>query len=582
MAGDLSWYEGPASLRHKRAKIKFKMKQPYLKYEIVMNLNAKSLDIDRRSMRQIIVLLLVILSVTESPSQQTGELYFNPPAYVGELKPEHATTNRAFQGIPSMAIAPGGRLWATWYAGVTPGEDENNYVVVATSGDNGKTWKETLVIDPDAEGPVRAYDPELWIAPDGKLRVFWAQGTGRDCKLAGVWSMEASDATAEQPSWGEPQRLSDGVMMCKPIVLSTGEWALPASTWYMQNSARMVVSNDQGKTWAVRGACNVPKKDQTCDEHALIERKDGSLWMLIRTRSGIGESVSNDKGMTWLECVPSSIQHLSARFFITRLKSGSLLLVKHGPIDQKNAKRSHLMAFISKDDGKSWSRGLLLDERETISYPDGQEAEDGTIYITYDYNRTNDREIYFASFREEDVLAGEAKSNDVRLRQLLNKGTGGRMKVAANSSSEPNENSDGESLASGPFGRWQASGENVIDILAEGAQLFTDRGHIIATVPDALRGAKFLRASIAEEKVVKCSQDGTVFFLTTTPERNRDSQSKVLEKQGFSKVNLAEFPLFGARSKSNLVTLYQKNCVAGEEIVFKTWAVPVFVERKSD
>ena len=40
-----------------------------------------------------------------------------------------------------------------WYAGATPGEDHNNYVVLCTSGDNGKSWNEVLVVDPDAEGP---------------------------------------------------------------------------------------------------------------------------------------------------------------------------------------------------------------------------------------------------------------------------------------------------------------------------------------------------------------------------------------------------------------------------------------------
>ncbi|NQV28554.1 MAG: serine hydrolase, partial [Rhodopirellula sp.] len=44
--------------------------------------------------------------------------FLQTPAYVGPPKqPDHATSNRAFQGIPSMAVAPGGRLWADWYAG---------------------------------------------------------------------------------------------------------------------------------------------------------------------------------------------------------------------------------------------------------------------------------------------------------------------------------------------------------------------------------------------------------------------------------------------------------------------------------
>ncbi len=94
-----------------------------------------------------------------------------PPQYVGPPQlPQHAVTNRAHVGISSIAVSPGGRLWATWYAGITPHEDENNYIVLSTSADNGKTWKEVLVADPDAGGPRRTFDPELWMAPDGTLR----------------------------------------------------------------------------------------------------------------------------------------------------------------------------------------------------------------------------------------------------------------------------------------------------------------------------------------------------------------------------------------------------------------------------
>ena len=37
----------------------------------------------------------------------------------------------------------------------------------------------------------------------------------------------------------------------------------------------------------------------------IVERKDGSLWMLVRTQYGIGQSVSVDKGATWSQGGPS-------------------------------------------------------------------------------------------------------------------------------------------------------------------------------------------------------------------------------------------------------------------------------------
>ena len=70
------------------------------------------------------------------------------------------------------------------------------------------------------------------------------------------------------------------------------------------------------------------------------------------TRYGIGESVSTDRGVTWPELQPSSIAHPSARFFVRRLRSGRLLLLKRGTLD-KAIGRAQLIAFVSKDDGRT-------------------------------------------------------------------------------------------------------------------------------------------------------------------------------------------------------------------------------------
>jgi len=374
------------------------------------------------------LMLAATLPLLMASAVADDAIYFKPPEYVGPPLAEHAATNRAFQGIPSLAVTPGGRLWATWYAGVTPAEDQNNYVVLSTSGDGGMTWHEVLVVDPDRAGPRRAFDPELWIAPDGSLRLAWAQSIGHECTTGGVWFLKTSDPEQAEPVWETPRRITDGVMMCKPLVLSSGEWVLPASTWRKtDNSAKMVISMDNGATWSIRGGCDVPAADRAFDEHMFIERRDGSLWLLARTKYGIGQSVSTDRGQTWPELTPSAISHPSARFFIRRLQSGSLLLVKHGPISERTG-RSHLTAFVSADEGRNWSGGLVLDERNGVSYPDGQQAADGRIHIIYDYSRTGDRTILMATFREEDVAGGKPTTASVGLRQLVSRASGGQGK----------------------------------------------------------------------------------------------------------------------------------------------------------
>ena len=162
-------------------------------------------------------------------------------------------------------------------------------------------------------------------------------------------------------------------------------------------------------------------------EPMVVERGYGSLWMLVRTSYGIGESVSRDGGANWIPLTPSAIKHCTSRFFVTRLQSGNLLLVKHGPIDVRTEgpkQRRELTAFISKDDGATWTGGLMLDERAPVSYPDGQQTPDGVIHIIWDYHRSRAQEILATHFTEDDVLEGSTAAAEkvTSNRRLVSKG----------------------------------------------------------------------------------------------------------------------------------------------------------------
>ncbi len=344
------------------------------------------------------------------------EAYLSPPSHVGPPEPRHACSARRFQGIPGIERAANGRMWAAWYGGGA-GEEQMNVVMLATAPDAGGPWTPpVLVIDPDGDGPVRAFDPCLWHDPAGKLWLFWAQGYA-DHKTSptwGVWAMTTEDSGSESPAWSAPLRLCDGILMNKPTVLASGEWLLPVARWHVEGSAGVVASTDEGRTWEWRGRATVPDPaDRNCDEHMLVERRDGSLWMWVRTRYGIGQSVSADKGWTWTPVAPSAIAHTASRFFIRRLRSGRLLLVKHGNI-RENTGRALLKAFLSEDDGRTWSRGLLLDGRLGVSYPDGVEAEGGSLLVVYDFDRYDSKEINLAAFSEQAVLRG-GRARIVRL-----------------------------------------------------------------------------------------------------------------------------------------------------------------------
>lgn len=333
---------------------------------------------------------------------------------------------------------PKGRLWACWVAG---GDSPKAFFVLATSDDDGETWsKPRLVVDAHAkELPTdrSVLVGNLWTDPLGRLWLIFDQSMGMFDGRAGVWMAMCENPDADKPTWSAPRRIWHGVTLNKPTVLANGEWMLPISLDQREGfgafkgqfkeldplrGANVFVSTDKGATWQRRGSATFPKPDW--HEHMIVERKDGSLWMLARTRTGIMETTSRDGGRTWSPPVDSAIKHPVARFHIRRLASGKLLLVKHGDRIDAHEGRVQLSAWLSDDDGKSWQGGLVLDERKGISYPDGFQAPDGTIYISYDRNRATDGEILLARFTEADVLAKQPTGPKSKLKLLISRPLG--------------------------------------------------------------------------------------------------------------------------------------------------------------
>jgi len=532
----------------------------------------------------LVLSLFATMAFGQDKSVAEDEPALKPPKILCPVPEEYSDEERIFQGIPSMTQSPGGRLWANWYTG-GPTEGHLNYVLLVSSDDGGETWtKPILAIDPDGPGQIRAYDPAMWTDPNGTVWLFWAQGGSWWDGRAGTWAMTCENPDAAEPKWSAPRRLFHGIMMCRPTVDAEGRWLFPASVWQVTpNSipelrrdmgelagANIFASSDQGKTFSHLGQARTPKPDATFDEHIIVQREDGSFWVLLRTKYGIGEATSTDGGKTFTPVTPSAIKHTSARFFIRRLNSGALLLVKHGlKVDEKIG-RSHLTAFVSDDDGKTWTGGLLLDERGGVSYPDGKQNPDGTIYIIYDYSRTGSKEILMARITEDDVRAGKLVSDNSKLRLQVNQATGmGKPTLEF----EAKTNADGVAFQKGPAAEiTPAVGE--VDKFREGAVLFTDREYRAWDPPQELRDKRMLRDSINASSFV-CETQGMVYVLTPAKDRNRDSVVDQLLKQGFEKVSMKEYLLF-ANITGNICTLYQKELNKGERVEFGKWGVVIW------
>jgi len=374
------------------------------------------------------------------------------PRVIFDPGPEYADENRMFGIASSITRTPGGRLWCGFSSGGSE-EGSENYGVVVTSDDEGETWSSPrIVFDTDGDGPIRSDHVTVWTAPNGRLWIMWSEyPLGLSGPHSSQWCMVSPNPDAESPEWSEPRKLADEQnLLTKPTVLSDGTWIFPTGNWRRGHlnqdwewvvprdgrsrpfASRPLISRNSGRTFYLGGPLRLEIEDPDFDEYMIVERSDEGLVLFNRYRGTFLQAESSDRGETWTLQQPNGIPHVNSRFVFMELDSGNWLLVKHGDMewvsDLEQARgpqkgRSHLTAFLSRDEGESWEGGLMLDER-LCSYPFGFQDRDGAIYVSYERNRWNQPEILMARFAEEDVLAGEPVSGAARFRVLINKATG--------------------------------------------------------------------------------------------------------------------------------------------------------------
>jgi hypothetical protein len=392
-------------------------------------------------------LLSTIISYGEELSRQKIlDSVLEPPELFIDPVTKYDDDHRNYNMNCGIAQTSGGRLWACSISG---GDSADAYMVAFTSDDDGKTWsKPRLVIDPpELSNGVkrRVLIANFWTAPNGTLWLFFDYGLSMFDGRVGVWVTACENPDADFPVWNPPVRICHGNLHNKPIVTKNGTWLIPIELYFREytkwdfknifndfngfpeldgeRGITIYASTNQGKTWTKRGCCVFPVS--AGEEPMIVEKKDGTLWLLARTPKGLHQSFSNDQGETWNE--PTlSFKNPVTRFFITRLVSGNLLFIRHGTFEGEEKNRAKLSAWISEDDGQTWKGGLMLDERSGVSYPDGFQAKDGRIYITYDRDRGGEAEILLAVFTEEDAAAGKIVSEKSRLKQIVSKATGHR------------------------------------------------------------------------------------------------------------------------------------------------------------
>lgn len=314
----------------------------------------------------------------------------------------------AWAGIPGVEITPTGRLFVVFFSGGPREPDPANTVYLCRSDDGGAHFGAPVRVAEPA-GSSRAFDPALWLDPGGRLWLIYNR-SNRETGEHGVFARTCEEPDADEPAWSPEYRAGYDVPFCfrlnKPVVLSSDEWIMPVThapavtkDWFAADAQVQGagISRDDGRTWSLHGAVRAP---EWALENMIIERSDGVLVMYIRTGSGlIWRSLSQDRGLSWSPAEPAGIPNPGSRFFVRRLASGDWLLI-NSP-DPK--RRTGIVASISSDEGATWSRALVLDPRDQVSYPDAAIDADGYVYVVHDRDRYGAAEILLSRFHLSDV-----------------------------------------------------------------------------------------------------------------------------------------------------------------------------------
>ena len=167
-------------------------------------------------------------------------------------------------------------------------------------------------------------------------------------------------------------------------------------------------TKDDGKSWVASNIIDLGGigNHGGVMESTLVQLKNNSLWMLLRTNMGnFWQAFSNDQGITWKNIGPTNIDASSSPGLIKRLKSGRLVLVWNRLYMDKQKEyhlrggdsnlselpvswqREELSIMFSDDDGNSWSTPKVIakahnDTKKWLSYPFIFEVKPGELWIT--------------------------------------------------------------------------------------------------------------------------------------------------------------------------------------------------------
>jgi predicted neuraminidase len=352
-----------------------------------------------------------------------GELFLSPADQdvVEAFIPPMGYENHA----ASMLELPNGDLLCAWFAGSAEGISDVKIAISRLPFQHNQ-WTAPMFVSQDATRSEQ--NPNLFLAPDGKIWLFYTAQETRGCTkeewearvklglVEGSYTMQWTAVIRRRVSddhgytWGPVEDyFKEPSSFCRQpmVVMSNGEWLYPMyyslfAPGHGDDFTVMQISANQGKTWT-----EYPVPNSRGRVHAsVVEISAGTMAAFFRSRAAdrIYVSRSTNYGRTWTEPERTVLPNNNASIQAVRLVSGNIAIIFNNHHAQDDAtktvwprERYPLTVALSEDGGNTWpymrnidtSDGLVGASNSSLNrgcaYPCMLQTSDGFIHIGYSY-----------------------------------------------------------------------------------------------------------------------------------------------------------------------------------------------------
>ena len=316
------------------------------------------------------LLLTLLLVGLEAPVKPAAKITRRMPRILQQIVAP-ATPDNPRHSEGSMVLLKDGRIllgYTEYYGGQS--EDHSPAKIVGTyTSDHGRTWSPTFILLEN-------------IARENVMSVTFLRLRSGEIAFFYLHKNSSSDLKAymklsrdEAKTWGAPVCVTQAEgyhVMNNDRVIQLKSGRLLAPIAFSPDFRKLdhwisfcYYSDDLGKSWKKsKSEIDLPKRGAM--EPGLVELRDGSVMMIIRTQMGsVYKSYSKDSGVTWSASESLGLVAPVAPATIARMpKTGDLLIVWNNAPD----KRTPLSTAISKDEGRTWDHVQNLENDPRFAY----------------------------------------------------------------------------------------------------------------------------------------------------------------------------------------------------------------------